>query len=104
MMFNKPSGMSYSQWRNSLACHLMSQIPLPTVVWVWEDDMTEAEKAENPSYKTTGGFLRALSAEGEAQKWWDGLDNNSRAVILALPNFDAEIFRQCTGINVEEQE
>ena len=31
---------------------------------------------------------------------WDGLNQTHRQIIMDLPNFDAEIFRKCTGIKV----
>jgi len=32
--------------------------------------------------------------------WWDSLNDEDRDEIKALPNFDAEIFRECTGIRI----
>ncbi len=37
---------------------------------------------------------------GERQEWWDAMADGDVKKILALPNFDAEIFEECTGIRV----
>lgn len=35
------------------------------------------------------------------QIWWSNLSNREKDVIKGLPNFDAEIFEQVTGVHVE---
>ena len=99
-MFNKPSDWCYRDWLNSDARHLLCQIPQSVVEWIHPCDMTDGEKAEHPSYETTGGYLKVLDESGCGQLWWDGLDEQQRDAIFSLPNFDPDIFRQCTGIDV----
>lgn len=101
MLFNKASNISYVQWILSAARRLLNQIPKNVVEWVREADMTDKEKAEYPSYKTTGGYLKVLDESEGAQLWWDGLSEEERNVLKSIPNFDADIFFQCTGIRVE---
>lgn len=36
------------------------------------------------------------------QIWWGSLSDRQKNIIKAIPNFDAEIFFQCTGIRVDE--
>ena len=60
--------------------------------------MTEEEKSKNPTYKTTGGYLKILGKTECAQVWWDSLKDTDKQIIYDLPNFDAEIFEKCTGI------
>lgn len=100
MLFNKPSDMTYREWMNSDARYLLNQIPRNVVEWVCEEDMTDEEKAENPTYKTTGGYLKVLDESECGQLWWDGLPDRQKNIIKAIPNFDANIFQQCTGIEV----
>lgn len=100
MLFNKPSDMTYREWMDSDARCLLNQIPKNVVEWVYEDDMTDEEKVENPTYKTTGGYLKILDESECAQIWWDGLEDEEKKIIQSIPNFDPDIFRQCTGIEV----
>ena len=65
--------------------------------------MTEEEKEANPSYKTTGGYLKVLDESSSAQTWWDGLTDADKQAIYDIPNFNAEKFEKCTGIKVGEQ-
>ena len=98
MMFNKPSNMTYREWLKSDARWLLNQIPKYVVKWVYEEDMTDEEKRLHPTYKTIGGYLKVLDESECGQLWWNGLSDKDKFIIKAIPNFDADIFEECTGI------
>lgn len=100
--WNKSSDMTYSEWLSSDARYLLNQIPKDVVEWVYEEDMTDAEKAAHPTYETTGGYLKVLDESECGQLWWGSLSDRRKEIIKAIPNFDAEIFFQCTGVRVDE--
>ena len=99
LIFDKPSGMTFRQWRYSKACYLLNQIQFMPNVWVWACDMTDEEKEVHPEYKTTGGFLKVLDTSDCCVRWWESLDESDRDVIRSIPNFDAAIFKRITGID-----
>ena len=93
MLFNKPSEWTYGDWLNSDARYLLMDIPKDVVEWVYEEDMTDEEKEST-----------SILDESEcAQIWWDGLSEADRNKIKSIPNFDIEIFEQCTGIKIESE-
>lgn len=100
MLFNKPSNMTYCEWMDSEARYLLNLMPKGVVEWVYEMDMTDEEKEQHPSYETTGGYLKVLNESECGQIWWNGLSDHQKNVIKAIPNFNAEIFEQCTGIKI----
>ena len=102
MLFNKPSNMTYNDWLRSDARYLLNHIPKDVVEWVYEKYMTDEEKAAHPTYETTGGYLRVLDESECAQIWWDGLSETDKSTIKAIPNFNGEIFEECTGIKIGE--
>ena len=102
MLFNKPSDMTYREWMDSEARYLLNQMPKNVVEWVYEEDMTDEEKAAHPTYETTGGYLKVLDESECGQLWWGSLSDRRKEIIKAIPNFDAEIFFQCTGVRVDE--
>ena len=102
MLFNKPSAMTYNDWLRSDAIYLLNQMPKDVVEWVYEEDMTDEEKVANPTYETTGGYLKVLDESECGQLWWGSLSDSQKNYIRSIPNFDAEIFEQCTGIKVDE--
>mgnify|MGYP004630305387 FL=1 len=99
MMFNKLTDWTYDDWIESDAYNVLVNIPR-AVRWVSLYNMTDKEKERHPEYKTTGGYLKDLDSS-ELQNWWDNLTDNDKKAIKSLPNFDAEIFRKCTGIRVK---
>lgn len=100
MLFNKPSDMTYNDWLNSDACYLLNQIPKDVVEWIYKKDMTDEEKVANPTYETTGGYLKVLDESECGQLWWNSLSDFQKNTIKAIPNFDSDIFKECTGIDV----
>lgn len=102
MLFNKPSDMTYRDWCKSDAAWLLNQIPKNVVEWIYSEDMTDEEKAEYTTHKTTGGYLKVLDESECGQLWWSSLSDSQKNIIKAIPNFDVEIFFQCTGIRVDE--
>ena len=75
MLFNKPSDMTYNDWLRSDARYLLNQIPKDVVEWVYEEDMTDEEKVANPTYETTGGYLKVLDESECGQLWWGSLSD-----------------------------
>ena len=104
MLFNNPSDMTYREWIDSDGRYLLNHIPKNVVEWVYEEDMTDEEKSLNPTYETTGGYLKVLDESESSQLWWNGLSDPQKDSIKEIPNFDAEVFFQCTGIRVESEE
>lgn len=100
MLFNKPSDWTYRDWLESEAKRLLNTIPKNVVKWICSENMTDNEKAEHPTHETTGGYLKILDESECGQIWWDGLSEYNRHIIRSLPNFDAAIFEECTGIKV----
>lgn len=101
MLFNKPSDWTFRRWLESWANYLLNQMPKDIVEWVYKSAMTDEEKREHPTYETTGGYLKVLDNSETAQKRWDNLSDANKDTIKAIPNFDPEIFYECTGIKVE---
>ena len=101
LIFDKPSGMTLREWRETKAAYLMCRIRFDTTEWVSESRMTDAEKADNPQYEILGGYLKEYPEPHYAfSEWWDALTEDERDVIKAIPNFDADKWYQITGIDL----
>ena len=100
-LFNKKSNWTISKWRVSTARAVLANMPVDRISAVFERNITDEEKETYPEYKTTGVYLKhSYPTDEDRQIWWDNLYPTEREVVLALPNFDADIFYQCTGIKV----
>jgi hypothetical protein len=98
-IFNKASSYTYSE--------LCDKNLVPSFrgfdvnVWVRESIMTEKEKTDNPTYKITGGYLKTLEYKEAWAIFWRKTDEANRQKFLNLPNFDADIFKEITGVDVD---
>ena len=61
--------------------------------------MTEEEKNDNPSHKITGGFLR-----NSGRTDYSRMTEGDKKLILSLPGYDDAIFKEITGISLQEPE
>ena len=101
-MFNKPSDWTFEDWRTSEAARLLSKAQYTFFKWICSNNMTDEEKELRPEYKTTGGYLKKLDEHEVAQEWWDKLPDSDRKIIESIPNFDPDIFEECTGIKINK--
>ena len=75
------------------------------VTWVSFNLMTDTEKRGNPRAEVRGGCFKTLSYKEAFQKSYNDLSNAERekqtALLKALPNFDADIFFEISGIRIK---
>ena len=96
--FNKKSNWTEQKFKNSLAFSLLCDVD--TKMWVQEEAMTDQEKESYPSYKTAGGYLKDIPYSEAFQNKWHNWSAKNRNAFTELPNFDAVIFKQITGVEV----
>lgn len=103
LMFNKPTNWTMRNWNVSTAREVLYGLPNVAYKWVNYYEMTEQERKDNPNcYKENGYFARVEdSLIEENQAWWKALMPEYKAIIKQLPNFDAAIFEEITGIKVQ---
>ena len=101
-MFNKPTKLTYEELYEKYpeAYSLLYYSNVRLTEWIPDYNMTEEEKIAHPEYKTTGGYLKRNDFKEVCQKMWDRFDKTERNKIKKLPNFDKDIFKEITGIEV----
>ena len=101
-LFNQLSEWTFSDWVRSHARDILSK--MPTVFqYVCLKEMSEEEKRAYPNAEVTGGYLKKLdgkSLQRKRQEWYDSLSEEGKKEIKNLPNFDRDIFKKITGIDV----
>lgn len=102
LMFNKPSDWSIEDWRYSEVKRLLDNIMYNVLKWIYSYEMTDEEKEQHPEYEITGGYLKKCDKSECNQLWWDSLSDPEKNIIKSLPNFDAEIFKEITGIDINK--
>ena len=96
--FNKPC--TPEEWLNAVKPRF---IYFSLTEWVELKDMTDKEKKDNPTWKTTGGYLKVYRYQEAWRIAWDTATDGDRKLLYALPNFDAEVFKEISGIDVNEK-
>ena len=71
--------------------------------WVSKDDMTDQEKATNPTYDTTGGYLKVYDYKAAFQASYNKATREEQLRVKELPNFDADKFYEISGIRIDEE-
>ena len=102
MFFDKPTDMTFDQWRSSDAYWLLTKIDFRPTEWIDSYYMTDEEKAAHPEHETTGGYLKKRNNEDCCIDWWNSLGNSQKNIIKNIPNFNADKFFEITGIRVDE--
>ena len=92
---------------------VLAQIKFPKFMsftlteWIPDSKMSQQEKNQHPEYATTGGYLKKYTYKEAFRKsfeeakqlpdWPEQLEK-----LKSLPNFDAKIFEEISGITTEE--
>ena len=69
--------------------------------WIPELEMTTEEKKAEPEFHVRQGYLKTFTWEEAWANYWRDCDDEEKQRVLNLPNFDASIFKEITGIDVE---
>lgn len=101
-LFDKPSCWTYKDWLCSEARHLLLGIHKFDAEWVSSECMTDEERVTYSTHGITGGYLRISDEAERAQRWWNNLTDQQKEIIRSIPNFDPDIFKQCTGIDTKD--
>ena len=79
-----------------------NQIKITLTKWT---DYKELEKSEQTATaKQLGGLLKTFSYEDAWLNFWNEATREQKNCILDLPEFDADIFKEITGIDVKKRD
>jgi len=101
-LFNKPCIYTMTELYQSDKMPDFSVVK--SAVWVWSDAMTDEEKSDHLEYKTTGGYLKQLEYTDAWAKAWPNIPESEKEKLKNLPNFDADIFMEITGIDIRRDQ
>ncbi len=97
-IFNMPSGMSLKDFYRSKYWNAICSVDSPLTEWV---EYTEEEKQADEKKSLIGGYLKTNTYKEACGKWWAEMSEGNREIIKSMPNFDKDVFRDITGIEVE---
>ena len=100
-VFNKDSGMTFNEAMCTKWFRLLNKYELELTQWI---AYTEEEKKGSVIRQCTGGYLKRYSYKEACANWWSKYTDDEKQIIMTMPNFDADIFEEITGINVHGDE
>ena len=96
-IFNRPSGMSLRDFYRSRYYEALCSAPFMLTEWI---PYTEEEKKADPEKEMIGGYLKEYTMKEAWANWWGKTSEKDKKIIQEIPNFDAKIFKEITGIEV----
>lgn len=90
-LFNKPTTLTWEQFTNLPACELIRDMPVSVGAITRQEEFKELNIKKRESWTRN-------------QEWWAGLLAEEKQLILSLPNFDKEIFKEITHIDVAAED
>ena len=96
-IFNKPSGMSLRDFYRSKYYEALCRAPFLLTAWI---PYTDEEKKADPEKEMIGGYLKKYTMKEAWANWWKEMSENDKRIVQEIPNFDAKIFKEITGIEV----
>ena len=95
--FNKP--ITVEEWRNR---DIPNWLYFHPTEWIYEKNMTDEEKKNNPTYKTTWWYLKVYKYKEAFRNAFDKADKDDVAKTLNIIHFDYDIFEEISGITKED--
>jgi len=97
-IFNIPTDMTMREFLKSRFYKAIYSSAFKLTEWV---EYSEEEKAQDETKRLIGGYLKTYSYQEACKNWWENMTEENREIIMSMPNFDAEIFKEITGIEVK---
>ena len=98
-IFNKPTKMSRGEISNCKGIEILN-CNFKNSWWIYSENMSKEEKTLHPEHKTTGGYLKTVDFKTACKIMWDKLSDDEKQCVKEIPNFNAEVFKEITGIEI----
>ena len=70
--------------------------------WIPTSRMSDQEKEDFDTHETTDGYLKQYEYKEAFQKSYNNASDEDKALLLTLPNFDADVFFEISGVDVRK--
>jgi len=96
-IFNIDTEMTVSDFYNSKYHRAINSSSVDLTEWIC---YTEEEMKCDIEKQNIGGYLKSYTFFEACAKWWGNMSESNKEVVKSIPNFDAKIFKEITGIEV----
>jgi hypothetical protein len=98
-LFNKQTKIKRDDPRIQAVLYLGPEL----TEWVAFSNMTDEEKKANPKAETTQGFNKTIPYKEAWLTFWIKATEETRKKFLKLPEFNAKLFLEITGIDINKK-
>ena len=89
--------MSLRDFYRSKYYEALRSAPFVLTEWI---PYTDEEKKADPEKELIGGYLKEYTMKEAWTNWWEKMSEEDKQIVREMPNFDAEVFKEITGIEV----
>lgn len=89
--------MTFDEAAQTKWFRLLNKYELNLTQWI---AYTEEEKKESVIRQCIGGYFKKYTYKKACANWWNKYTDDEKQIIMRMPNFDADIFEEITGIDV----
>lgn len=98
-IFNLPTKISRNEIRNHKGIKILDW-NFENSWWIYSENMSDEEKSIHPEHEATGGYLKTVDFKTACKMMWDSLCDDGKQCVKEIPNFNAEVFKEITGIEI----
>ena len=96
-IFNIETDMTMEEFLKTKYAEAIYSSQFNLTEWI---NYTNEEMEKDPDKKLIGGYLKEYSYKEACANWWAEMSEENKEIIKSMPNFDKEIFKDITGIEV----
>ena len=100
IIFNKQTNLLWRDFKKTQFYQAIMTAPFRLTEWV---NYTNEEKAQDKEKELIVGYLKTYTYEEACANWWNAMSEESKKIIMDFKYFDAEVFKEITGIDVRKE-
>ena len=97
-IFDIETGMTMKEVVRTDWYRMLFKYSINLTKWI---EYIDEEKQFDKDKDLIGGYLNTYTYKEACKNWWNKYTDKEKAVIMSMPNFDKDKFKQITGIEVE---
>lgn len=90
--------MTWDEWYNNPAYR--ASFDLEVTKWISWGNMSDEEKKDHPKAFICEGYIKVFDYHTAWSNLWSTLTDSQKESFKILPNFNPEIFKEVTGIEI----
>lgn len=95
-IFNKDSGLTFEECCSSDWFFALYSAPFNLVEFI---EITD--KKYTVSHQNMHNYMKEYAFRDACTNWWNLMRDENKALIQTIPNFDKDIFKEITGIDID---